>query len=31
MDKGDLISMFSKKFVGAASRLWMQEEDKLFE
>ncbi|CAL9144589.1 unnamed protein product [Musa hybrid cultivar] len=31
MDKGDLMSMFSRQFMGMVLRSWIQEEDKLFE
>ncbi|CAL9775306.1 unnamed protein product [Musa acuminata subsp. burmannicoides] len=31
MGEGDLISMFSRQFMGMVSRPWTREEDKLFE
>ncbi|CAL9124986.1 unnamed protein product, partial [Musa textilis] len=30
MGEGDLLSMFSKEFIGVALRPWTREEDKLF-
>ncbi|CAL9037182.1 unnamed protein product, partial [Musa banksii] len=31
MGEGDLISMFSKQFIGMVLRPWTREEDKIFE